>query len=265
MTTSPINPHVSQPKSSQKTPAACKKVNKREITISSCNSSIDKKKCKTWQELSINTQGKLVMMKVVDSGVATSTRRRKRSHKINDLGAATCKVLREKVHQKHQGKRQQNREEAQQEQNKQQGEPETAIAVSARPEVARLRSSESVKKTYPQEKVKTVSSLRRKNISKNVQCSPTLKRQTPTAARTDYSPRRQEQSRKNFKKLLSTWEDYTTGTLTSAVIKRTKLENFVDGQSRLALENGKENLEMGDCPLIGGGLGKSEGFGGFSQ
>ena len=210
------------------------------------------------------------MMKVVDSGVATSTRRRKRSHKINDLGAATCKVLREKVHQKHQGKRQQNREEAQQEQNKQQGEPETAIAVSARPEVARLRSSESVKKTYPQEKVKTGSSLRRKNISKNVQCSPTLKRliskrQTSTAARTDFSPRRQEQSWKNFKKLLSTWEDYTTGTLTSAVIKRTKLENFVDGQSRLALENGKENLEMGDCPLIGGGLGKSEGFRGFSQ
>ena len=180
--------------------------------------------------------------------------------------------MREREHQKHPGKRQQNREEEQQEQNKQQGEPEAAISVSAsaRPEAARLRSSESVKKTYPQEKVKTGSSLRRKNISKNVQCSPTLKRliskrQTSTAARTDFSPRRQEQSRKNFKKLLSTWEDYTTGTLTSAVIKRTKLENFVDGQSRLALENGKENLETGDCPLIGGGLGKSECFGGFSQ
>ena len=183
--------------------------------ISSCNSTIDKKKCKTWQELSTNTQGKLVMMKVVDSGVAASTRTRGRrtSNKINDLGAATCTELRGTAstetrraneQQKHPGKRQQNEEEEQQEQNKQQGGLEAAKSSSARQEAAQLRSRENVKKTYPQEKVKTASILRRKNISKNVQCSPTLKRliskrQTSTVARTDFSPRRQEQSRRNFK------------------------------------------------------------------
>ena len=224
------------------------------------------------------------MARTIDAQAGQTSHDEGRGHKreknnINDLGAATCTELRGTAstetrraneQQKHPGKRQQNEEEEQQEQNKQQGGLEAAKSSSARQEAAQLRSRENVKKTYPQEKVKTASILRRKNISKNVQCSPTLKRliskrQTSTAARTDFSPRRQEQSRKNFKKLLSTWEDYTTGTLTSAVIKRTKLENFVDGQSRLALENGKENLEMGDCPLIGGGLGKSEGFGGFSQ
>ena len=122
-----------------------------------------------------------------------------------------------------------------------------------------------MKKTFPQVEVKTVSNSRRQTAAQNTPCSPTLKRLrsrklTTNAARTNLSSRKQENSPVNFKKLLLTWEDLSTRNLTPAVKKRTKLGNFVDGQSQLTLENGTENLETGDCTLIGGGFEKSTGI-----
>ena len=253
-------------------------MNKPQTMTSSCNTKVDKKKCATWQEISKNEQGKLVMMKVKDLGVAASTRRRRTSVKAKDLGAATCTRMRgtartatrrgnEFEDKNYSSKKKQNEEEKKQ--NKQQGRQEAATS-SPKPTTTQLRSREGMKKTFQQEKVKTVSNIRRTNVAKNVPCSPTLKRLTSgrlttNAARMNFSPRKQEKSQVNFKKLLSTWEDLSTRNLTPAVLKRTKLGNFVDSQSRLILENGTENLETGDCPLIGGGFGKSQGFGKNSQ
>jgi hypothetical protein len=127
-----------------------------------------------------------------------------------------------------------------------------------------------MKKTSPQVEVKTVSKTRRQTIAQNPHCSPTLKRLqsrklTTNAARTNLSSRNSENSPINLKKLLLTWEDLSTRNLTPAVEKRTKLGNFVDGQSRLSLEKCTENLENVDCTLIGGGFGKLPGFGNTSQ
>ena len=62
-----------------------------------------------------------------------------------------------------------------------------------------------------------------------------------------------------------TWEDLSTRNLTPAVKKRTKLGNFVDGQSQLILEKCTENLETGDVTLIGGEFGKLTGLWKTSQ
>jgi hypothetical protein len=268
---SPINPPVSHHKSSQITYTACQTMNKPQTMTSSCNTKAGKKNCATWQEITKNEQGKLVMMKVKDLGVAASTRMRRTSVKAKDLGVAastrmggTARTAMRRGNEfedsNYSSKKKQDEEKKQ---NKPHGRQEAATSTSTATQLRNtpLESREDMKKTFWQVKVKTVSNTRRTNVAKNAPCSPTLKRLTfrrlsTNAARMNFSPRKQENSPVNFKKLLSTWEDLSTRNLTSAVLKRTKLGNFVDGQSRLILENGTENLETDDCPLIGGGFGK---------
>ena len=271
---SPINPSVSHQTSSQITNTACQTMNKPQTMKSSCNTKAGKKKCATWQEITKNEKGKLVMMRVKDLGVAASTRIRKTSMKNKDLGAAASTRLRGTATAMRRGNELEDsncsskkKPDEEKKQNKPRRRQEAATPTST---ATQMESRENMKKTFRQEKVKTVSNTRRTNIAKITPCSPTLKRLTSgrlstKAARMNFSPRKQENSQVNFKKLLSTWEDLSTRNLTPAVLKRTKLGNFVDGQSQLTLENGRENFEMGDCPLIGGGFEKSQGFGKTSQ
>ena len=214
------------------------------------------------------------MMKVEDLGVATSTRTRRTKVKKTTLPTTTARTaMQQELTLEDNNDSSKRTDKNKKKQNKPQRRQEAAI-VTATPRrnkpLVRTKTQEVMKKTFPQVEVKTVSKTRRQTIAQNPHCSPTLKRLqsrklTTNAARTNLSSRNPENSPVNFKKLLLTWEDLSTRNLTPAVEKRTKLGNFVDGQSRLSLEKCTENLENVDCTLIGGGFGKLPGFGNTSQ
>ena len=159
-------------------------------------SSTKKPRHRTWQELTRNSDSKLVMMTVEDLGLRRTTRRRKYSK------------------------------------NKPKEEPEAVITKKTE----KYESKETVKKTSPVRIASNIMRQPLANNSPNMKSLKRLKPRAVTdiAPRMNNSHQKLQNSPRksvNFKKLVSKWEQFGNSNLTPAVIKRPRLSDFVDSQS----------------------------------
>ena len=162
---------------------------------------------KTWQELTKNTDNKLVMMTVTDLGQQRTTRRKLGKNKQQEeLEAAT------------------GRKETSKNKNK-----EESLVRKRVKKTSPVKNASTKKRQPKMANSPTIKDLKRLKPRKltDIACSTNNCRQ-----KLEYSPRKSV----NFKTLVSKWEQFSKKSLTPAVITRPSLSDFVDSQSYSVLQ-----------------------------
>jgi hypothetical protein len=228
---------------------------------------------KIWQELVKDSNNELRTMKVIDFGITRSARKKASkekptSHSDITVGIETSENLPRTVLENINPVEQ---EEEQENKCKKKTNPE-AVTEEEENLKKHEEKEKTLKKTFKNitAEVKTVSnSPRRKPPARMSNQSPNLKRLRPARmtrieARPSPFPFKPQDSRFNFKSLLSSWEDRSTSKatiLTSAASRGPNLKAQPTANQKPPLKNPQHETRLASDPGLDAKLGKEMNFG----